>query len=727
MVNSSVTQFRIYGMDCAEEVMTLKRELGPLVGGVEHLDFDILRGRLTVLPSASSPGAGALLDAIARTGMRAEVWRDEVAPASSPAGFSARSLATLISGTAIVIAVIVQSAMVGSLRAGLGFVESPLTWPVRLLYLVGTIAGAWIVAPKALHALRRLRPDMNLLMLVAVLGAMVIGEWVESAAVAFLFALSLLLETWSVGRARRAVAALLDLTPPNVRLRTDEGRESIVSPREIPVGSAFIVKPGERIPLDGEITEGQSVVNQSPITGESVPIPKQPGDTVFAGTINGDGAIVVRSTKRAAETTLANIIRMVGEAHSRKAPSEQWVEQFARIYTPVVMMLAILVAVIPPVFFSQPWDRWVYSALVLLVIACPCALVISTPVSIVAALAAAARQGVLIKGGVFVEAPARLRAIAFDKTGTLTAGQPSVVEVVPLSGHTERELLERALALELRSEHPLAQAIVRYAEALGIAPIPADDVQIIQGKGVSGQFNGRLFWLGSHRFLEERMQETPAMHDRLNELASTGRSVIVVGNDDHVCGFIALADEVRSTTRDTLHALRQQGIQHLVMLTGDNAATARTVADRVGIDEVHAELLPLDKVLAVEQLVQRYQSVAMIGDGVNDAPALARASIGIAMGAAGTDAAIETADIALMTDDLSRLPWLIGHSRRTLSIIRQNIVFSLAVKLLFVGLTFAAVATLWSAIAADTGASLLVIFNGLRLLQNVPATRLRGS
>jgi len=720
---SPSTQYRITGMDCAEEVTILKRELGPLVGGGEHLSFDVLNGRMRLLPAAAHPGDEVLLKAIARTGMQGEVWRELSSSIAGERGWwrlSSRTLATLICGVAIAAAVTVHSVMAGNWQAGLGLIECPLPWPVRLLYLLGTVAGAWFVLPKAYFAVRRLRPDMNLLMVIAVLGAFAVGEWFEAAAVAFLFSLSLLLESWSVGRARRAVEALLDLSPPTVRLRTEDGRDVVVAPDYVPVGAVFVVKPGERIALDGEIIEGHSAVNQASITGESVPVAKQPGAIVFAGTINGDGAIIVRSTKPAGETTLAHIIRLVGDAQSRKAPSEKWVERFARIYTPVVMVLAILVALIPPLLLSQPWDRWGYSALVLLVIACPCALVISTPVTIVSALAAAARQGVLIKGGEFVEAPARLKAIAFDKTGTLTEGKPSVVEVVPQSGHTERELLERALALELRSEHPLAHAIVRHAQSLGITPIPADDVQIIQGKGVSGRFDGRLFWLGSHRFLEERGQETPVMHDRLNELASSGRSVIVVGNEGHVCGFIALADDVRSTTRETLHALRNQGIEHLVMLTGDNAATASTVAERVGIDEVHSELLPQDKVLAVEQLVQQYQSVAMIGDGVNDAPALARATIGIAMGAAGTDVAIETADIALMTDDLSRLPWLIGHSRRALSIIRQNIVFSLAVKLLFVGLTFAGMATLWSAIAADTGASLLVIFNGLRLLVDVP-------
>ena len=718
---SPATQYRIVGMHCAEEVALLRRELGPLVGGAEHLVFDVLNGRMQLSPTASHPGDRALLESLARIGMRGEVWRER--STSSPDeraswALSARSLATWISGAAIALAVAIHSMLAGSWQAGLGFVESPLPWPARLLYLLGAISGAWFVAPKAYLALRRLRPDMNLLMVIAVTGAFALDEWFEAAAVAFLFALSLLLENWSVGRARRAVEALLDLSPPTVRLREEHGREVVVAPDDVPIGAAFIVKPGERIPLDGEIIEGHSAINQAPITGESVPVAKQPGATVFAGTINGDGAIIVRSTKPAGETTLAQIVRLVGEAQSRKAPSEKWVERFARVYTPIVMMLAILVALAPPLLLAQPWDRWSYSALVLLVIACPCALVISTPVTIVSALAAAARQGVLIKGGEFVEAPARLRAIAFDKTGTLTEGTPSVVEVVPLSGHTEYELLQRALALELRSEHPLAEAIVRHARGHGIELDPADDVQIVPGKGVLGRIEGRRFWLGSHRFLQERGQESPTMQALLDELANSGRSVIVVGNDEHVCGFIALTDEVRSTAPGTLRALRDLGIEHLVMLTGDNAATASTVAKSVGIDEVLPELLPRDKVLAVERLVQRYRSVAMIGDGVNDAPALARATVGIAMGAVGTDVAIETADITLMTDDLSRLPWLIGHSRRALSIIRQNVVLSLSVKLLFVGLTFAGMASLWSAIAADTGASLLVILNGLRILRS---------
>jgi Cd2+/Zn2+-exporting ATPase len=562
-----------------------------------------------------------------------------------------------------------------------------------------------------------MRPDMNLLMVVAILGATAIGDWFEASTVAFLFALSLALEAWSVGRARRAVAALMNLAPPVARLVFENGGEEEVPPDRVPLGHHFLVRPGERIPLDGRVVRGASDVNQAPITGESVPVPKTPGQEVFAGTINGDATLTIECTKPAEETTLAHIIRLVGEAQARRAPSELWVDRFARVYTPTVMAIAFAVMVIPPLFFGGTWQEWFYRSLVLLVIACPCALVISTPVSIVAALAASARNGVLIKGGLYVEAPARLAAIAMDKTGTLTEGTPTVVEVVPLSGHDENELLERAAALEARSTHPLARAILAHAHKRGITIRPAEDCQITQGKGATGRFNGQDYWLGSHRHLEERRQETEEVHRRLEALSAAGRTVVVVGNASHVCGFIALADTVRPEAKQTLQSLRDAGVKHIVMLTGDNRGTAEAIAREVGVDEVHADLLPADKVNAVEDLVAKYGRVAMVGDGVNDAPALGRATLGIAMGSAGSDAAIEVADIALMSDDLSKLPWLIRHSRRTLAVIRQNIGFSLAVKVLFVILTFVGYSSLWAAIAADTGASLLVIFNALRLLK----------
>jgi Cd2+/Zn2+-exporting ATPase len=480
--------------------------------------------------------------------------------------------------------------------------------------------------------------------------------------------------------------------------------------------SRFIVRPGQRIPLDGKIRSGTSEINQAPLTGESVPVPKTVGDDVYAGTVNGDATLEVESTKAADQTAVANIIRLVGEAKAKRAPSEQWVDSFSRYYTPLVMGAALAVYVVGG-GVAGDFSGWLYRALVLLVIACPCALVISTPVSIVAALAGATRRGILIKGGPYVEAPARLRAIAFDKTGTLTVGRPAVLQVVPFQDHDERALLERAAALEARSTHPLAVAVTKYAEQQGITVRPAEKLQVIAGKGATGDYDGRSFWIGSHRYLEERKQETDDVHQQITRLSEAGHSVVVVGNDQHVCGFLVLADAVRPTAIATIKSLRDAGIEHLIMLSGDNQATAERIAKEVGIDEVRAELLPSDKVAAIDDLVKRYGSVAMVGDGINDAPALAKATIGIAMGGIGSDAAIETADIALMGDDIGQLPWLIGHSRRALSIIKQNISFSLAVKAVFVALTIWGHASLWAAIAADTGASLLVIINGLRLIR----------
>ncbi len=713
--------FKIHGMDCAEEVAILKRELGPLVSDRGQLRFDVLNGKLIV------DGGGDLLrkqivQAVEKTGMRAEDWENRI-PESETGFWSShgRTILTFASGVfggaGFLSHVLISGGFAEAFGSeGMGIAHGVPIVSV-ILYLAGILAGIWFVLPKAWRAAAGLRPDMNLLMVVAVIGAAAIGEWFEAATVAFLFSVSLSLESWSVGRARRAIASLMNLAPPSARIRDEKGRAKDVSPDEVGVGTIFIVRPGEKIPLDGNVVKGNSAVNQAPITGESVPVDKQKGSEVYAGTINGDGVIEIESTKVAKDTTLAKIIRMVGDAQSQRSPSEQWVERFARYYTPVVMVLAVLVFLLPPLLFAANWSDWLYRSLVLLVIACPCALVISTPVSIVAALASAAKNGVLIKGGLFVEIPARLKAIAVDKTGTLTHGKPVVIDVAPLNGHDEIELLERAVALESHSNHPLALAIVRKANERNISVPAADDFEIIQGKGAQGVINGKLFWLGSHRYLEQRGQENPEIHEQLEKLQETGHSIVVVGNDEHVCGFFSLADTVRAETKGILADLHAEGIENVAMLTGDNQGTADAIAREVGIDSVHAELLPEDKVAIIESLVNKYGQVAMVGDGVNDAPAMARSSLGIAMGAVGTDAAIETADIALMSDDLSKLPWLIRHSKRTLSIIRQNIWFSLGVKLLFVGLTFGGFASLWAAIAADMGASLLVIFNSLRLLR----------
>jgi Cd2+/Zn2+-exporting ATPase len=715
--------FKVHGMDCADEITTLKRGVGPIVGGEENLSFNLLEGKMTVTVRGAV-GTREVEDAVARTGMRAVPWQEHGAAEMETESWRRhrRSVLCAVSGALVTAGAVTQVLARGGFSNlfGPGAVESVHAPAAAIaLYLGAVVAGGWYIAPRALLAARRLRPDMNLLMTIAALGAMLIGEWFEAGAVTFLFALALLLESWSVGRARRAIRNLLHLSPTIARvIDGSTGRPLEVAVDEVAIGSRVLVRPGEKFPLDGTVVAGSTTVNQAPITGESMPVPRGEGDPVYAGTINGEGAIEFQTTSKASDTTVAHIIRMVEEAQARRSPTEQWVERFARTYTPLMMGMAVLIAVLPPLLFGGAWSQWFYQALVLLVIACPCALVISTPVSVVASLASAAKHGVLIKGGRFLEIPARLRAVAVDKTGTLTLGRPEVIRVVPFNGHDDRDLLEIAAAVEGSSAHPLAEAIVRHASASGIRPEPARGYQAVPGKGATAELNSRRVWLGSHRYLEERAQESPELHELLESLSADGASVVVVGNDEHVCGVIALADRARAEARAAVAALRAAGVDRIVMLTGDNGPTARAVARQIGIEEVRAELLPQDKLEVVDELVARNRMVAMVGDGVNDAPAMARATIGIAMGAAGSDAAIETADIALMGDDLSRLPWLVSHSRRTLRIIKENIAISIALKVVFVVLTLTGHASLWAAIAADMGVSLLVVMNALRLLQS---------
>ncbi len=715
-------RLKIHGLDCAQEVAILQREVGPVVGGEARLSFDVLAGIMTVSTDRS---AQEIIEAVARTGMSAELAIEESVSSPPPIlkDRRERNALTVLSGLFTLAGFIAHTLMAGGIQQALGSeglgatVRVPLV--AMVLYGVGILCGVRFVLRKAWLSLARLQPDMHLLMTVAIVGAIVLGEWFEAGTVAFLFSVSLALEAWSIGRARRAVAALLDLSPATARVRTPKG-EAQVPIAQVEVGTLFALHPGERVPLDGVVTEGVSSINQAPITGESLPVLKEPGAEVFAGSINGDGALQIRTERVAQDSTLARIIRLVRDAQAQRGEAEQWVEKFARRYTPAVMLLALAFFVLPPLFGFGSWGEWFYRSLVLLVIACPCALVISTPVTIVAALASAARAGVLVKGGAFLELPSRLKAIAFDKTGTVTEGRLEVVRVVPLNGHSEIELLERAVALEVRSTHPLARAVLTHAQAQGITAAPAETVLMQPGKGATGSIDGRKFWVGSHRYLEERGQETPDVHELLETLSCSGHSVVVVGNEQHVCGVIALSDRARANIPQALEDLRRLGIRHLVMLTGDNRGTAEALNKSLHFDEVCAELLPEDKVTAMRGLAERFGIVAMVGDGVNDSPALATANLGIAMGAAGSDAAIETADIALMSDDLSRLPWLVRHSRRTVAVVRQNIGFSLLVKIVFVGLAFTGRATLWSAVAADMGASLLVIFNALRLLRGRP-------
>lgn len=717
---NSGRSFRVNGLDCADEVAILSKVVGPEVGGSEHLAFDVINGRMTILEGAKPLSDDKIIKIVGSTGMSAKMWNAESAEADQAEHFARQRLFTGLSGglwAAGFLYHIVETGAGGALRLFSGHGETSMPLIEMGLFLLAVVFGAWLVAPKAWSAARRLSPDMNLLMIVAVAGAIGLGEFFEAATVAFFFALSLTLESWSVGRARNAVSALLDLAPPTARVIRDDGSESDVPAAQVTIGDRFVVRGGDRIPLDGEVTEGRGDVDQAPITGESALVAKETGDEVYAGTINGDGTMTVRATKAAGDTVLSKIIRMVGDAHSRRAEVEQWVTKFARIYTPIVMILAVLIAIVPPLLFSGAWNYWFYNALVLLVIACPCALVISTPVSIVASLAASARNGVLIKGGAYVEAPSRLTALAMDKTGTITMGEPEVAGLHPLGDTKERDLLSAAVALEARSSHPLARAILARGERDGLKQVVANDTKTVPGRGVEGSWEGQSVWLGSDRFATEKGVGDAIPRDLLERIEGAGSTLVAVGSEDRLLGLIELRDRIRPDAKGVVALLHAQGVKKIIMLTGDNERTARAVAAEVGIDEVRAELLPEDKVTAIEELVANYDVVAMIGDGVNDAPAMARAHFAIAMGAVGSDAAIETADIALMTDDIGKVPWLVGHSRRTMNIIHQNIGIALATKALFVGLTAFGMATMWGAIAADVGVSLLVVANALRLLR----------
>ncbi|WP_353119584.1 heavy metal translocating P-type ATPase [Nitratidesulfovibrio sp.] len=641
-----------------------------------------------------------------------------------------------LSGVALAAGIGVEWARTGSLLAV--FAESGVPHAATLaLWLVAAVAGAWRVLPRALHSVRTLRPDMNLLMVTAVIGAAAIGQFFEGASVAFLFAVANQLESWSVDRARSAIAALLDISPSRALLLSLPaglpGPPVETAVENVPVGSRILVRAGDRVPLDGTVAAGSSDIDQSPITGESMPVPKRVGEPVFAGTINGGGVLEVLTTRAASDTTLARILHMVEAAQSRRARAVQWVDRFAAVYTPAMLAVAALVAVVPPLFFGGAWSAWVYEALVVLVIACPCALVISTPVSIVAALTSAARNGVLVKGGSFLELPASLTAIAFDKTGTLTLGRPRVARVLPVDGHPQvrdaASALRIAAALEGPSSHPLARAIVQHArQVLGTGPddgAVAVDHRTLPGLGAEGVVDGARWRIGNRRFFEqdgpsEGTRDAAGGHGSAESIdtddADAGSSVLL-WNDAGLAAIMELEDDLRPDARSVLDDLRAAGLRRVVMLTGDNAATAARVAAACGVTDIRADLLPADKTAAVAALVAEGERVAMVGDGVNDAPALATAHLGIAMGGIGSDAAIETADITLMSDDLGKLPWLVRHSRRTLGVIRQNIGFALGLKALFLGLAVFQVASLWMAIVADIGGSFLVIMNGLRLLR----------
>ena len=597
-------------------------------------------------------------------------------------------------------------------------------WLATLLFAVGTLTGGALVFPHALKSLRKLRLDMNVLMTVAVAGAWFIGQGAEGAAVVFLFAFAELLESWSVGRARRAIKSLLALTPETALRKREDGEPEEVPAAGVTPGEIILVRSGQRVPLDGEVATGSSAINQAPITGESVPVEKKPGDPVFAGTINGGGSLEVRVTKAAGDSTLARIIKMVEEAEEQKAPTQRFVDQFARIYTPAVFVLAIFVAVLPPLLGWGTWSEWGYRALVLLVIACPCALVIATPVSIVSGLTTLAGRGVLIKGGAFLEAVGKLRVLAVDKTGTITQGRPQVAEVIPWNGTSEDDVLRWAAAIDTHSTHPLAEAVTAAAKARGLSITPAGNYQSKTGRGAEAVIGGHPHFIGNHKMAHERGVCSPQVEAKLAEIESWGQSLAVLGHTPHegcagkVLGILAIGDTMRPEVPEALKMLHAIGLEKVVMLSGDNQRTASAIAKQAGIDEARGDLMPDQKVEHIRELVKTYQYVGMIGDGVNDAPALAVASVGIAMGAVGSDTAIETADMALMNDDLRKLADAIAVGRRTVRIIQFNVGFAIAVKAVFLILAFTGHSSLWMAILADTGATLLVIANALRLMRS---------
>ena len=590
------------------------------------------------------------------------------------------------------------------------------------VFLTAIVVGGWMLLPGAWAAVRGMRPNISSLMVIAVVGATVVGEWAEAATVVFLFGVAEWLEGWADRRAQRAVEALLEIAPKSATVKRDS-KFAEVPVEEVRVDETVAVKSGMNIPLDGVVLVGESAVNQAPITGESVPVDKKPGDAVFAGTVNGEGSLEIRVTKVAGDTTLARIIRLVKEAQEQKAPTQRFVDVFARYYTPAVTVVALLVFLVPPLLLHGDWSQWLYRACVLLIIACPCALVISTPVSIVAGLTALARRGVLVKGGAHLESIGRIKALAMDKTGTITEGKPQVLGVEIVGVANDQEILRIAAAVDDHSPHPLAKAVVAHAKSRGIAFPRAENYRAQTGRGAEGTVDGHIYFVGNHRFTHELGVCSGSIENRLAAIETQGQSVIVVGHRPHgdckgeVLGIITVGDTVRPNAAGAIQALHAVGVVSVVMLSGDNQRTADFIAKQVGIDEARGDLLPDDKVAAVRALREKHGSVGMVGDGVNDAPAMATATVGIAMGTAGTDAAIETADIALMKDDLAKIAETICFGRRTLGIIRFNIIFALSLKILFLGLALTGHTSLWLAIVADTGATLLVVANALRLLR----------
>lgn len=693
------SQFRIEQMDCPTEQTLIEERLGKLAG-IERLEFNLINRVLGVwhrLPSTTPIEA-----AISALGMQAEPLTDESKPTQQPRKKAWWPLA--LSGVAALGAEILH------------FAELAPEWVVAAVALLAILLCGLSTYKKGWIALKNRNLNINALMSIAVTGAVLIGQWPEAAMVMFLFAVAELIEAKSLDRARNAIRSLMDLTPERATVQQADGSWLEVEINSVALGALVRVRPGERIGLDGEVVSGHSTINQAPITGESLPVEKTIGDQVFAGTINEAGSLEYRVLAASANTTLARIIHAVEQAQGSRAPTQRFVDQFAKVYTPLVFLFALAVAIVPPLLLAEPWYDWIYRALVLLVVACPCALVISTPVTIVSGLAAAARKGILVKGGVYLESAAKLGFLALDKTGTITHGKPVQTDYLPLLEQDAERYRGHAASLASRSDHPVSQAIARLALEQNLPTSTVESFAALPGRGVQGSIDGTSFYLGNHRMVEELGLCSAELEATLEGLERQGKSVVVLCDSNQALALFAVADTVKESSREAiekLHALRVK----TTMLTGDNPHTAAAIAAQVGIDEARGNLLPEDKLQAIEALQARGFVVGMVGDGINDAPALAKAQIGFAMAAAGTDTAIETADVALMDDDLRKIPAFIQLSQQTAAILKQNIILALGVKALFLAISLSGQATLWMAVFADMGVSLLVVFNGLRLLK----------
>ncbi|MBD3108579.1 cadmium-translocating P-type ATPase [Bacillus sp. AGMB 02131] len=587
-------------------------------------------------------------------------------------------------------------------------------------FFLSIAIGGYSIFKVGLRNLTKLQFDMKTLMTIAIIGAAIIGEWSEGAVVVILFAISEALEHYSMEKARKSITSLMDIAPKTALVRRN-GKEMEVSVDDIVLKDIMLVKPGQKIAMDGKVVKGHSNVNQSAITGESIPVEKSIGDDVYAGTLNAEGMLEIEVTKLVDDTTIAKMIHLVEEAQGERAPAQAFVDVFAKYYTPAIIVVAFLVAIIPPLFFGGEWVSWIYQGLAVLVVGCPCALVISTPVAIVTAIGNAAKKGVLIKGGIHLEEVRKIKAIAFDKTGTLTKGVPAVTNYDVLSGDNRETLFGKIAALEAFSQHPLSQAFIKKAEQDTIAykSYEIEAFTSVIGKGIQGKIDGEQYYIGNAALLKETVgvEQVDAIEQRLKVYQHQGKTAMLIGKENQIVAIVAVADEVRESSKEVVSALHAQGIEHTIMLTGDSAETAFSIADAVGVSRTEANLLPQHKLEKMKELKQQYEHVAMVGDGVNDAPALAAANIGIAMGGVGSDTALETADIALMGDDLHKLPFVIKLSKKTMSVIKQNITFALGLKLIALLLVVPGWLTLWIAIFADLGATLLVTLNSLRLLR----------